>query len=96
MREKEKLANMELALANINDKLLEMSELASISTALLEAATMPSEDALRTIVRALAFRLEYLDDVRDEIERTAHDGLREPEAEEESEAAREKPGSGGA
>lgn len=85
MREKEKLANMEQALGEIDEKLVEMSELASISTALLEAATMPSEDALRTIVRALAFRLEYLGDVRDEIERTAHDGLREPEAEEDTE-----------
>lgn len=80
-REKEKALRMELALANINDKLLELSELASISTALIEAATMPSEDALRTIVRALAFRLEYLDDVRDEIESAVTDGLREPEAE---------------
>ena len=82
MREKEKLANMEQALGEIDDKLLELSELASISTALIEAATMPSEDALRTIARALAFRLEYLNDVCDEIDRTVMDGLREPEAEE--------------
>lgn len=84
-REEKRHTNMVSALVAIDEKLVEMSELASISTALLEAATMPSEDALRTIVRALAFRLEYLDDVRDEIERTAHDGLREPEAEEDTE-----------
>lgn len=84
-REKEKLANMERALGEIDDKLLELSELASIGTALLEAATMPSEDALRTIVRAMAFRLEYFNDVCDEIENAVTDGLREPEAEEADE-----------
>ena len=81
-REETRHTNMVSALVAIDEKLVELSELVSISTALLEAATIPSEDALRTIVRALAFRLEYLDDVCDEIERTAHDGLREPEAEE--------------
>lgn len=84
-REEKRHTNMVSALVAIDEKLVEMSELASISTALLEAAAMPSEDALRTIVCALAFRLEYLDDVRDEIERTANDGLREPEAEEDTE-----------
>lgn len=84
-REEKRHTNMVSALVAIDDKLLELSELASISTALLEAATMPSEDALRTIVRALAFRLEYLNDVCDEIESTVTDGLREPEAEEDTE-----------
>lgn len=84
-REKEKALRMELALGEINDKLFEMSELADIGHALIEAATMPSEDALRTIARALAHRVYALADIRDEIGEEVLRGLKEPEPEGESE-----------
>ena len=62
----------------------ELQEIDAIANALIEAAIMPSSStALRTIVRALAFRLGDMSAKAEDIIEIVNTGLTLPEAEKE-------------
>ena len=81
--EDERLLRMDDALNRIGVVAHELHEIDSIVNALIEAATMPSSTALRTIVRALAFRLGDMSAEAEDIIEIVNTGRTVPEAEKE-------------
>lgn len=61
-------------------EILPMREVVEISNALFEAAAMPSVKAMRTIIKALAYRLDSLGGTYRAVESIINEGLAEPEA----------------
>lgn len=81
--EDERILRMDAALNRIEGVVKELQEIDSIVNALIEAATMPSSTALRTIVRALAFRLGDMSAKAEDIIEIVNSGFTVPEAEQE-------------
>ena len=80
----ERILRMDAALNRIEAVAQELQEIDAIANALIEAAIMPSSNtALRTIVRALAFRLGDMSAKAEDIIEIVNTGLTVPEAEKE-------------
>ena len=79
--EQEHYNRMFRQLENIESAARTLEELHDIAHALFEAATMPSDKARRTIMRTVAFRLDDLAGIVDDIREHAETGLNAPEAE---------------
>ena len=82
MLKREQIQVMESCLARIEGRTRELEEIEKIGGALIEAATMPSTQALREISRSLGFRLFSLAAIVQDRKADAEAGLQEPEAEE--------------
>lgn len=80
----ERIIRMDAALNRIEAVAQELQEIDAIANALIEAAIMPSSStALRTIVRALAFRLGDMSAKAEDIIEIVNTGLTLTEAEKE-------------
>ena len=84
MLKREQKQVMESCLGRIEGRARELEEIEKIGGALIEAATMPSAQALREISRSFGFRLFSMAAIVQDIKDDAETGLQEPEAEEET------------
>ena len=80
------MANIKLkqakALVDALSGAIHMSDIKDIAEALIEVATIPNERAMRSIVRALGFRLFQMEEVRKNMIVTLEEAIRAPGAEE--------------